>query len=385
MPEQADDTRKRVTQLAARDHHVDHAMLKEIFGTLKAVGQLLANGLLDDTRPGKAHDGTGLGQGDIAQHGEGRGDTAGGGIGEQHDIGQAGFLHHLNGERGARQLHQRQDALLHACAAGSGDDDEGRFLQDRQPRCGQESLAYRHAHRPAHEVEIEGGDDGGNAADRAMRYDQGVATGTRFGLRLLEAIAVALAVAEFKWIGDRLGQFDARAAAFIEQQRQPLFGIEPQVMAATAADEEIGLEVAVEQHLAATRAFVPEILRHIFLRHDGADLRQDEVGKPAHRKTAFWRAPRTPAASARTSSSTAVTKPASGLPAASTCSARRCTSAEPTAAASATRATEAACSGERMPNPTAMGNDECRLRRATAAAISPELADLVPVMPAIET
>src|SRR5262249_6053152 len=44
---------KRGPQVTAVDHHVDHAVVPEIFGPLKAVGQLLADGLLDDARPGK--------------------------------------------------------------------------------------------------------------------------------------------------------------------------------------------------------------------------------------------------------------------------------------------------------------------------------------------
>src|SRR5262249_30172785 len=39
---------KRGPQVAAVDHHVDHAVVPEIFGALKAVGQFLADGLLDD-------------------------------------------------------------------------------------------------------------------------------------------------------------------------------------------------------------------------------------------------------------------------------------------------------------------------------------------------
>src|SRR3546814_5723383 len=46
-------------------------------------------------------------------------DLAGGWIGEQHDIGQAGVLHLLHGDDRARHLHQRQDAFLHARAARS--------------------------------------------------------------------------------------------------------------------------------------------------------------------------------------------------------------------------------------------------------------------------
>ena len=75
-------------QLMAVHHHVDHAVLLQIFGALEAVGQLLADGLLDDARPGEADERAGLGEMDVAEHGVGRRDAAGRRIGEHDDIGQ---------------------------------------------------------------------------------------------------------------------------------------------------------------------------------------------------------------------------------------------------------------------------------------------------------
>ena len=56
----------------------------QIFGALEAFRQLLADGLLDDARAGEADQRAGLGDLDVAQHGVGRGDAAGGRIGEHH-------------------------------------------------------------------------------------------------------------------------------------------------------------------------------------------------------------------------------------------------------------------------------------------------------------
>ena len=108
-------------QLEARHDHVDHAVLHQIFGALEAFRQLFADRLLDDARAGKADQRAGLGDVHVAQHGVGGGDAAGGRVGQHDDIGQAGFLQPVDRDRGARQLHQRQDALLHARAAGGGE------------------------------------------------------------------------------------------------------------------------------------------------------------------------------------------------------------------------------------------------------------------------
>ncbi len=51
---------------------------------------------------------------------------------------------------------------------------------------------------------------------------------------------------------------------------------------AIAADEQVRLELAVEQHLLAARAFVPEIVRHALPGDDRPDLRQHEIGEPVH-------------------------------------------------------------------------------------------------------
>ena len=60
-------------------------MLEQELRALEALGQLLADRLLDDARPGEADEGARLGHVQVAEHGEGRGDAAGGGVGEQAD------------------------------------------------------------------------------------------------------------------------------------------------------------------------------------------------------------------------------------------------------------------------------------------------------------
>src|SRR5207244_11300651 len=54
-------------QMMAMDDHIDHAVLLEIFGALEAVGEFLADGLLDDARPGNADERTRPGDVDVAE------------------------------------------------------------------------------------------------------------------------------------------------------------------------------------------------------------------------------------------------------------------------------------------------------------------------------
>ena len=126
----------------------------------KPFGQLLADGLLDDARTGEADQRAGLGNVDVAEHGVGGGDAAGGRMGQHHDVRQPRLAQLLHGDGGARHLHQREDAFLHARAAGSGKQNERRLRFTARAHAGDHRFAGGGAERAAHEIEIlHGGDD----------------------------------------------------------------------------------------------------------------------------------------------------------------------------------------------------------------------------------
>ena len=64
-------------------------MLEQELAALEAFGEFLADRLLDHARPGEADQGARLGDVEVAQHGEGGGDAAGGGVGQHGDVGEA--------------------------------------------------------------------------------------------------------------------------------------------------------------------------------------------------------------------------------------------------------------------------------------------------------
>src|SRR6266404_9103172 len=114
------------------DDGVEKSMLEKELGALKSFGEFLANGLLDDAGASEADEGSGFGDVEIAEHGEAGGDAAGGGIGEQRDVGELFFVE--LGERGGHfgKLHQTDGAFHHAGAAGTGNGDEGLARLDGQ-------------------------------------------------------------------------------------------------------------------------------------------------------------------------------------------------------------------------------------------------------------
>src|SRR5262245_63261354 len=66
------------------------------------------------------------------------------------------------------------------------------------------------------------------------------------------------------------------------------------------------------------------------------------------------------------------------------CSAITFTSSLPTTAASADRHAFATCSGDEIPNPSATGNDDCALTRATKSVTSSARQSRTPVTPSRE-
>src|SRR5688500_4443435 len=88
LHQEADNLRELFRQVLARDHDVDDAVIEQVFGALEPLRQFFADRLLDHAGAGEADLGAGLGHVDVAQHGEGGADAAGGRVGEQHDEGQ---------------------------------------------------------------------------------------------------------------------------------------------------------------------------------------------------------------------------------------------------------------------------------------------------------
>src|SRR5262245_10686706 len=75
-----------IFQLAAIDHHVQHAVLQQELAPLKSFWQFLADRLLDDPRSGESNQRFRFSDIDVTEHRETRGDAAGRRIGQDRDI-----------------------------------------------------------------------------------------------------------------------------------------------------------------------------------------------------------------------------------------------------------------------------------------------------------
>ncbi len=233
-------------------HHVDHAMVFQIFGALKSFRQFLANRLFDHARAGKADQRAGLGNLHVAEHGIGGGDAAGGRIGQHHDIGQFRLAQHLHADRGSRHLHQRQNAFLHAGAAGGREHDERRFLFQCELKPAHDRFAGGHAERTAHEIEILHRDHGGGTFELAVTHLDGVIQSGP-GAGILDAVGIAAFVAEFQGIGGHLGQRHVEPGLVVEDRFQPRHRAHSHVVVRAGNHELVGLDVLVEHELPGIR------------------------------------------------------------------------------------------------------------------------------------
>ena len=310
-------------------------MLQQIFGALKAFGQLFADGLLDHPLAGKADQRVRLGNLDVAQHRIAGGHAAGGGIGEHHDIGQAGFLELLDAHGGARHLHQAQDAFLHARAAGRGEHDERALGRERRLHARQEGLTHAHAHGAAHEGEILHAHNGALGVDTAIGNQHGILLAS---LRPggLQPVHITLLVLELQRVlGHARGAEQAVVA--VEQLGKAGLRADAIMMLAAWADTVIVLPFLGVNHGAAILALGPKIVGRVAL---GKKPRQLLPGtrNPAH-AACSCRAVRTALASAAT---WAATRAGISLARASAAAPMASTMALPTTTASAWAAMAAA-------------------------------------------
>ena len=131
------------------------------------------------------------------------------------------------------------------------------------------------------EVEIEQGDDRRLVADPAAGDNHRI---TLFRLRtgFLQTIRIALAVAELQRIVRNVRQLGPRVHTLVEDDRQPRISGNPQMIITVLADMQILVQVAMEDHLIAAWAFVPQIFRHIVLVDQRPKLGAHEVRQPVH-------------------------------------------------------------------------------------------------------
>ena len=234
-------------------------MLQEELGALEPVREGLANGLGDDPGPGKADERPRLGQDDIAEHREARGDAARGRVSQERDVGQPLLAQSVQRRGGLRHLHEGEDAFLHPRAARRRHDEERDAFLNGQLDGPRQLLTHHRGHAAAQEVELEHGDGHRIAADAAEPGDDRFFQ-PRLAAGRLQAVRVLLGVLEPERIARAQAGLALLERAVVDEGRDPLPGADPEGVVALGADAAGAVDLGAVDDLLAGLALDPEPL-----------------------------------------------------------------------------------------------------------------------------
>ncbi len=125
---------------------VNDAMLHQKLRSLKALRQLLTDGLPNDSGPGKSDQRARLRHDHIPKHGEAGSHASRGGIREHGAVQQPGLPQLPHGRRSLGHLHQGDDALLHSGASRTAEQKDGQPSLNGPFNGGSDLLPHHMAH-----------------------------------------------------------------------------------------------------------------------------------------------------------------------------------------------------------------------------------------------
>ena len=241
--------------VGARHDRIEVSEAEILLGQAEILGKLLACRLLNDPRPGERDQRARLGDRHIAQRRERRQDARRRRMRHHRDHRNACVVEILDCADRLRQLHQRQDPLLHPRAAGRGDRDQRHVSLGRGVAGSRELLADRAAHRASHEGEVHHGQLDRMPRQRGLADDHRLAQ-PGVQLRLGQALRVGTEVEELeRVVGANLcGLFRERALVRVPRDTCP----SPHriVVAALGADPQSSRKLVVAEVRPAGRAGV---------------------------------------------------------------------------------------------------------------------------------
>src|SRR6266513_3126140 len=157
----------------------------------------------------------------------------------------------------------------------------GAAFRRRPPGASAAAAAAPRSGRAAEELELERATHHRQAVQRAREHHQRIALAGRL-LRLGEAVAVALAVAELERILRGDGGADLGRRTGIEEALEALARADAHVVTALGADIEVALELGAIEHRIAGRALDPQSLRDRARAPLGLDTGGHDLVEPGH-------------------------------------------------------------------------------------------------------
>jgi hypothetical protein len=239
------------------DDQVEHAALEQERRALRLGWQLLLGDLLDHPRAGEADQRALLGDQHVAHAGVAGRHAAQGRVGQDGDVRHAGRAELRQGRDRLGHLHQREDALVHARAAGRIDRHQRRAAGQRALGGAGDLLAHDAAHAGGHEAKVEHDQLQRQAVEARAAADGRLAfAGPGAGLDQL--LRVLLAVGHK---GERIAwrQLDVTflKGLVVDQLGDAFARPKTRVVLALVAHLEIVLELADVQQLSTPLVFAP--------------------------------------------------------------------------------------------------------------------------------
>jgi hypothetical protein len=217
-------------------------VLEQELGALKALGQGLAHGLLDDARTGETDQCARLGDHHVADHGEARRHAAHGRIGQHRHEREPGIGQARERSAGLGHLHEREKPLLHARATARRHAHERDALLHAAVDSAHHALAHHRPHRTAEKAKFERANDCRHRENAALNDHQRVGL-AGFGLRFLQPVGIAAAVLELERIERRDLGADLVAALGVEQHIDARAGSDAAMKAAFRTHPQILFEL----------------------------------------------------------------------------------------------------------------------------------------------
>ena len=235
---------------AALDHLVHKPLFKQELCALESRRELLAHGLLDDTRPREPNQSVGLGQYDVPFHCKAGRNTSGRRVGQHDNVQVSRVAVALDRAAGLRHLHQGKRPLLHARTSGNRvADHRQRVLRGVFNQAG-DFLSHHRAHASHHKIGFHDKQAAFHAVDARRTADNALF------LRALQIRVFELAVV--------IGEPDQVARThvgvvllkriLVRNHADPLPRVHAEVVAALWVDVEIFVQLTGEQHRFALRA-----------------------------------------------------------------------------------------------------------------------------------
>ena len=241
----------------ARYDGINQPVIEKEFGSLKSGRQVSLRGVFDDAWPSETDECLGFCEDQVAHAGVAGHHACVVGIGEDADVGKLRFGMVAECGAGFRHLHQAEHAFVHPRAAAGGDDDDGQTFFCSRFDEAREFFADDGSHRAAEKAEVHHAEGDAMCADHPDTGDDGV---LEVGLLPIgrELVFIGRRACEVQNIHTDHLAIHLLKRASLDHRVNAFACADGEVVIALDANLEIRIQLFIEDHRLADRAFRPQ-------------------------------------------------------------------------------------------------------------------------------